>query len=88
MYGRVVDRDIVVCYLDIIVRTVIDLRDDLIAQARRLTGMRRKVEIVNAALETFVDQHEAYRGLLALRGKVRFRASSAALLRERHGAHR
>ena len=70
------------------VRTVVDLRDDLIARARRLTGMRRKVEIVNAALETFVDQHEAYRGLLALRGKVRFRASSAALLRERHGSHR
>lgn len=35
-----------------------------------------------------IPQHEAYRGLLALRGKVRFRASSSALLRERHGSHR
>ena len=69
-------------------RTVINLRDDLIARARRLTGMRRKVEIVNAALETFVDQHQAYRALLALRGKVRFHGSSSALLGERHGTHR
>ncbi len=69
-------------------RTVVDLRDDLIARARRLTGMQRKVEIVNAALETFVDQHEAYRALRALRGKVRFRAPSSVLLRERHGSHR
>jgi hypothetical protein len=50
--------------------------------------VRRKSEIINAALETFVDQHEAYRNLLALRGKVRFRASSSALLRERHGSRR
>ncbi len=69
-------------------RTVVDLRDDLIARARLLTGMRRKVEIVNAALETFVDQHEAYRALRAFRGKVRFRAPSSVLLRGRHGSHR
>lgn len=69
-------------------RTVVDLRDDLIARARRLTGMQRKVEIVNAALETFVEQQEVYRRLRSLQGKVRFRASSSMLLRERHGAHR
>ena len=64
-------------------RTVVDLRDDLIERARRLTRMRRKVEIVNAALESFVDQNEAYRRVLALKGRVRFRAPSSALLRER-----
>ena len=72
----------------IITARTVDLRDDLIARVRRLTGVRRKSEIINAALETFVDQHEAYRNLLALRGKVRFRASSSALLRERHGSRR
>jgi len=69
-------------------RTVVDLRDDLIERARRLTGMRRKVEIVNAALPVFVDQNEAYRRVLALKGRIRFRADSSALLRERHGARR
>jgi len=69
-------------------RTVVDLRDDLIARARRVTGLKRKVDIVNAALEAFVDQHEAYRAILRLRGRVRFRGTSGALLRERHGAHR
>ena len=69
-------------------RTVVDLRDDLIERARRLTGMRRKVEIVNAALEHFVDQNEAYRRVLALKGRIRFRAASSILLRERHGARR
>jgi Arc/MetJ family transcription regulator len=82
---RSVDRDIAMGPTDIMARTVINLRDDLIARARRLTGLRRKVEIVNAALEAFVEQHEAYRGLRALRGKVRFRAPSSVLLRERHG---
>jgi len=67
---------------------VIDLRDDLVERARRLTGMRRKVDVVNAALQALVDQRGAYRAILELKGKVRFRKSTAALLRERHGARR
>lgn len=36
-------------------RTVINLDDDLIRQIRKLTGLKSKVEIVNKALEEFVQ---------------------------------
>jgi Arc/MetJ family transcription regulator len=67
---------------------VIDLPDDLLERARQLTGIRRKVDVVNSALQALVDQREAYRAVLELKGKVRFRGTSAVLLRQRHGARR
>ncbi len=36
-------------------RTVIDLDDDLIKRARKLTGLKKKVDIVNKALEEFAQ---------------------------------
>ncbi len=36
-------------------RTVIDLDDDLIRRARKLMGLKKKVDIVNKALEEFVQ---------------------------------
>ena len=39
-------------------RTVIDLRDDLIRKAKKLTGLSKKVEIVNLALEHLIRQME------------------------------
>lgn len=36
-------------------RMVIDLDDDLIQKARELTGLKKKVDIVNKALEEFVQ---------------------------------
>lgn len=69
-------------------RTVINLRDDLIQQARRLTGLKRKVDIVNQALALLVEQRKSYRAVRALRGNVRFRVTGSELLRERHAAHR
>ncbi len=69
-------------------RTVVNLNDNLVERARRLTGLKRKVDIVNEALRALVDQGEAYRSLRRLRGKIRFRGTSAQLLRERHGSHR
>jgi len=69
-------------------RTVVNLRDDLVARARRVTGLSRKVDIVNEALRVLVEQGEAYRALRALRGRVRFRGTGADALRERHASHR
>ena len=69
-------------------RTVVNLRDDLVERARRLTGLKRKVDIVNEALRALVEQGELYRSIRQLRGKIHFRATSASLLRERHGSHR
>ncbi len=36
-------------------RTVVDLDDDLMKRARKLTGLKKKVDIVNKALEEFVQ---------------------------------
>lgn len=69
-------------------RTVLNLRDDLVERARQLTGLKRKVDIVNEALRVLVKQGEVYRSIRKLRGKIHFRGTSAALLRERHGSHR
>ena len=36
-------------------RTMLDLDDDLVRQAGRLMGLKKKVDIVNKALEEFVQ---------------------------------
>lgn len=69
-------------------RTVVNLREDLLQRARRATGLRRKVDVVNEALRRLVDQDAAYRALRTLRGKVRFRGDGDDALRERHDARR
>lgn len=51
-------------------RTVVNLKDDLIRKGRRLTGLKKKVEIVTLALEELVRQKEA-RKILDLAGKVK-----------------
>ncbi|MBI3319341.1 MAG: type II toxin-antitoxin system VapB family antitoxin [Candidatus Omnitrophica bacterium] len=48
-------------------RTVINLNDKLMAQAKRLTHLSKKVEIVNYALEELVKR-ERRKGLLKLMG--------------------
>ncbi len=66
----------------------IDLRDDLVERARRLTGLKGKVDVVNEGLLALVEREQSYRAVEALRGKVRFRVTGAELLRARHGSHR
>ncbi len=51
-------------------RTVVNLRDDLIQKARRLIGIRKKVDVVNLALEELVRRREV-RKILDLAGKVK-----------------
>ncbi len=54
-------------------RTVINLDDDLIARARRVMGVKRKVDIVNKALEEFVQIYgdEDPHKIAALRVRVK-----------------
>ena len=36
-------------------RTVINLNDELMKKAMRLTGLKKKVDVINKALEEFVE---------------------------------
>lgn len=49
---------------------MVNLRDDLIQKARRLIGIRKKVDVVNLALEELVRRREV-RKILDLAGKVK-----------------
>ena len=53
------------------VRTNIELDDDLIEEARRLTGIRTKRELVQEALRTLIE-HRKRMSLLDLAGKIEF----------------
>ena len=53
-------------------RTVVDLNDEMIRQARVLTGLKKKVEIVNQALEAFVRQHQIRKSVLEMEGRVKW----------------
>ena len=50
-------------------RTVINLNDRLLKKAQRLTGLKKKVDVVNLALEQLVRQQEIEK-LLELPGRV------------------
>ena len=52
-------------------RTNIQLDDDLVTEARRLTGIRTKRELVHQALELLVATKRR-RSLLDLDGKIQF----------------
>ena len=48
-------------------RTVINLRDPLVREAQKLTGLSKKVDVVNYALEELVKRQRR-KGLLKLMG--------------------
>lgn len=50
-------------------RTVVDLKDELVERAKRLTGLTREVELVNCALERLARQKEI-EGVLKLEGRI------------------
>jgi Arc/MetJ family transcription regulator len=50
-------------------RTNIEIDDDLMTEARRLTGVRTKREAVDLALRELVARHRQL-GILELRGRV------------------
>ena len=51
-------------------RTNIELDDQLMEQAMRLTGARTKREVVDIALKRLVEKGSLYHAIRALRGKA------------------
>jgi Arc/MetJ family transcription regulator len=51
-------------------RTNIELNDDLVERAMRLTGARTKREVVEIALRRLVEKGELYRAALLLKGRL------------------
>lgn len=66
-------------------RTVVDLRDDLVRRAQKLTGLTKKVEIVNLALEGLVRQKEI-EGILNLKGRVEWKGNLRKMRANRFGS--
>ena len=63
-------------------RTVVNLNDRLLQQARKLTGLKKKVDVVNLALAELVRVKEAGK-MLALAGRARWEGNLRALRRDR-----
>lgn len=63
-------------------RTLVNVRDDAVRKAQRLTGMKKKVEVVNLALEELARRREA-RKILEWAGKVRWEGDLKAMRRDR-----
>jgi Arc/MetJ family transcription regulator len=51
-------------------RTNIDIDDELVEKAMRLTGAHTKREVVNIALRRLVEKGSLYRAVRRLRGKL------------------
>jgi len=66
-------------------RTVIDIQDDLLRKAQKMTGISKKVEIVNYALKRLLEQKDVER-VLELRGKVKWTGNIDEMRRDRRGS--
>lgn len=65
-------------------RTVIDINEEIFAKAQRLTGLRKKVDVVNYALRKLVEQKEIEE-ILDLKGKVKWEGNLDEMRRDRSG---
>jgi Arc/MetJ family transcription regulator len=63
-------------------RTNIEIDDDVIREARRLTGVKTKREVVDLALRELVARHRRL-GILELRGRVHWEGDLATSRRGR-----
>lgn len=66
-------------------RTVIDIDEEVLAQALRLSGLRKKVDVVNYALRKLVEQQEIEQ-ILNLKGKIQWEGDLEQMRNDRHGA--
>jgi len=66
-------------------RTVIDIQDDLLKKAQKLTGISKKVEIVNYALKRLLEQKEIEQ-FLELRGRVKWEGDLEDMRKDRRGS--
>ncbi|MEN8262598.1 MAG: type II toxin-antitoxin system VapB family antitoxin [Nitrospirota bacterium] len=65
-------------------RTVIDIEDKLLKKAQKLTGISKKVEIVNYAIRRLVEQIEIEK-ILDLKGKVNWEGDLEGMRKGRSG---
>lgn len=65
-------------------RTVIDIDDEVLAKALRLSGLRKKVDVVNYALRKLVEQQEIEE-ILELKGKIQWEGDLGEMRKDRHG---
>ena len=63
-------------------RTVIDIKDALLKKAQSMTGISKKVDIVNYALEKLVEQKEIEK-ILGLKGKIKWEGDLEEMRRGR-----
>lgn len=63
-------------------RTLIDIDEEIFAKAQRLTGLRKKVDVVNYALRKLVEQKEIEK-ILDLKGKVKWEGDLEEMRRDR-----
>ena len=68
-------------------KTLVDIKDDLLVRARRVTGIKKKVEIVNLALERLIKQKEIEK-VLSLKGKIHWHGDLNKMRRDRIGSGR
>ena len=66
-------------------RTVIDIEDGILRKAQRLTGIKKKVDIVTFAIKRLVEQKEIEK-ILVLKGKVRWEGELEEMRRGRGGS--
>jgi len=63
-------------------RTVIDIEDDVLEKAQKMTGINKKVDIVNYALKKLVEQKEIEE-ILKLKGKIEWTGDLEEMRKER-----
>ncbi len=66
-------------------RTVIDIENNVLKKAQKLTGIQKKVDIVNYALRKLVEQKEIEK-ILELKGKVKWEENLEKMRADRSGS--
>jgi Arc/MetJ family transcription regulator len=66
-------------------RTVINIEDDVLKKAQKLTGIKKKVDVVNLALKKLVEQKEIEK-ILALKGKIKWEGNLEEMRAGRSGS--
>lgn len=63
-------------------RTVVDIEEKTLKKAQKLTGIHKKVDIVNYALKKLVEQKESEK-ILELKGRIRWEGNLEEMRRGR-----
>jgi Arc/MetJ family transcription regulator len=63
-------------------RTLIDIDDELLEKAKKATGMKKKVEVVNFALDSLIKQKNIEK-ILELKGKIHWEGDLGEMRKDR-----